>query len=202
MKKYGNLVPTFTKRHNFDGTKDILQVALDSFFRSIYAPSRVYTIRRATINGVLILSYTYIDIHELKNPSKYYTIKLKHMTDEETIELVEKLQKMFERGRVLVKYIKAKNRKVFGVVPEAISKNLNYRQVKRILSLENKNSYCPIKNHEAIKNASPSLIGLYGDSIDLGDYQLESWNRRVLNKYSYITFNEVTSNWVDKIAGI
>lgn len=116
--------------------------------------------------------------------------------NEDLPHFVDRLKRMYKRGRILSGYSKQANRLAFCTFGDFVSRDISYKQVKSILLFEKKACRNGIFPHKAIENVDPRCIP---ESLDLGDYMIETWPRPKKTFYSFITDNEITKKWLDKL---
>ena len=139
----------------------------------------------------------YVDIYNIKvhNPKRQANPNvplhyIKRIEDGTMDTFIDKLVRYFNRGRYLM------SDRIWAV-PDAITRHLSYRHVKRILTFEKNASKYIDEKHKAISTADPTEIP---EALDCGDYILEAYglpyNR---SSYACVSFDEKAIKWIDSI---
>ncbi len=139
----------------------------------------------------------YVDIYDVKvhNPKRQANpnvpLQFTKKIPEGTMDnFIDKLIRYFERGRYLM------SDRLWGL-PDAISRHLSYRHIKRILTFEKNATRYVNDKHIAIRKADPTEVP---EALDCGDYVLEAYglphNR---SSYACISFDERAIQWVDSM---
>lgn len=116
---------------------------------------------------------------------------IRHIPEPEMDKFIADLQLHFKRGRYLFKDSLHR-------LPNAMTKHLTYKQIKKILTWERNASRFLSEQHMAIQMSNPVFIKTY---IDCGKYFLEVFNRNDSGRpqYAYSTFDVKTEKWLNQI---
>lgn len=127
----------------------------------------------------------HIDVHILNGIKAHF---IRYIPEADMDKFITDLQLHFERGRYLFKDNLHK-------LPNTKTKNLSYKQIKRILTFEKNASKFLNEQPMAIQTANPKHIETF---IDCGKYFLEVFNKteNTRPQYAYSTFDEKTNGWL------